>query len=128
VHAALAGLEVDADRMRANLDASRGQIMAEALTTALAPRIGRDAAYKLVAELVGAFAARPGATAEGTHLRDVALADERVRAALSPDEIARAFDPAAYLGSTGTFIDRALAGFAALRSAPGTADAEAEHG
>lgn len=109
VRAALATLEVDAAHMRANLDASRGQIMAEALTMALAPRIGRDAAYGLVRDLTAR------ATAAGTHLRDAALADERMRAALAPDAIARAFDPAAYLGSTDTFIDRALAGFAALR-------------
>ena len=126
VHAALAGLEVEAAHALANLDVSHGQIMAEALTMALALRIGRDAAFALVRELTAR------ATAEGTHLRDTALADERVRAALSPDEVARAFDPAAYLGSTGIFIDRAVAGFNALRAsqrAAATAAQEAEqHG
>ncbi|HEX6797848.1 MAG TPA: 3-carboxy-cis,cis-muconate cycloisomerase [Ktedonobacterales bacterium] len=125
VHAALAGLRVDAARMGANLDASHGQIMAEALTMALAPHIGRDAAYSLVRDLTA------HATAEGTHLRDAALADERIRAALSPDAIARAFDPTAYLGSTGIFIDRALAAFTARRTsldAPDMAAGETEHG
>jgi 3-carboxy-cis,cis-muconate cycloisomerase len=42
-----------------------------------------------------------------------------VRARLSPDEIGRLLDPAGYLGSTGVFIDRALAAHAARRSAPG---------
>ena len=110
VRTALAWLEVDAERMRANLDASHGQIMAEALTVALAVRIGRDAAFALVRELT------TRAAHERAHLTDAALADKRVRAALSPDEIARAFDPVSYLGSAGIFIDRALAGFAALRS------------
>ena len=35
------GLEVDAERMRANLDATRGLIMAEAVTFALAAKLGK---------------------------------------------------------------------------------------
>jgi hypothetical protein len=38
-----------------------------------------------------------------------------VSALLAPDELARALDPAHYLGSTDIFIDRALAAYA-----PGT--------
>ncbi len=120
VQIALDGLVVDAERMRANLEASRGQIMAEALTMALAARIGRDAAYKIVAELSS------GAMAAGKHLRDVALADERVHATLAPADVASAFDPATYLGSADTLIDRALAGFAALQTERAAAGAEAE--
>lgn len=118
VRSALAGLEVDAERMRAGLDASGGQIMAEALTMALATRIGRDAAFAIVRDLSAQ------AASEGRHLRDAALADERIRAALTPDEIAHAFDPAVYLGSADSFVDRALTGFAALHSEHTAAERE----
>src|SRR5205085_3854484 len=42
------GLEVDAARMRVNLDATGGLIMAEAVTMALAEKIGKSAAHHLV--------------------------------------------------------------------------------
>jgi 3-carboxy-cis,cis-muconate cycloisomerase len=41
-------LEVDADRMRANLDLTGGLLLAERVTTALAPALGRMAAHELV--------------------------------------------------------------------------------
>jgi 3-carboxy-cis,cis-muconate cycloisomerase len=105
VRRALDGLQVDAARMRANLNAGGGVIMAEALTVALAPTLGRTAAQKLVGELC-ARAATNGGT-----LRDEALADERVRAAFDREALDRALDPAAYLGSADALIDRALAGY-----------------
>ena len=42
------GLEVDAARMRVNLDATHGLIMAEAVTMALAEKIGKSEAHHLV--------------------------------------------------------------------------------
>jgi 3-carboxy-cis,cis-muconate cycloisomerase len=105
---AVAGLEIDAARMRANLDAGGGLLMAEALTTALAPQLGRPAAQGLVQ----ALCAR--AVAEGASLHAVALADPRVAAALAPDAIRAALDPAGYLGSSDALIDRALAAYRAL--------------
>src|SRR3982074_1003649 len=59
------GLEVDAARMRVNLDATRGLIMAEAVTMALAEKIGKSEAHHLVE------AASKKAIAEKKHLRDV---------------------------------------------------------
>src|SRR5262249_38957145 len=47
--AVLEGLEVDAERMRANLELSRGAIMAEAVMMALAPSLGHEAAHAAVA-------------------------------------------------------------------------------
>ena len=46
--AVLEGLEVDAARMRANLDVSRGQIMAEAVMMALGRSLGHERAHELV--------------------------------------------------------------------------------
>lgn len=97
--AALAeGLEVDAARMRANLEQSRGLLLAEAATFALAEHLGRVAAQDLVK------AASREALAGDRHLMD--LLAERTAA---PVDWARLKDPAAYLGATDSFIDAALA-------------------
>ncbi len=50
----------------------------------------------------------------GLDLRAAALANERIMSALSAAELDAALDPAKYLGSTDTYIDRALAEFAEL--------------
>ena len=105
---AIEGLTVNAARMRANLAASGGLVMAEALTMALAVRLGRPEAFRLVRSAV------ERATTTGDDLRQAALADERIRAVLSPQEIEEALDPERYLGSAGVFVDRALAAYRAL--------------
>src|SRR5207253_3740771 len=46
--AIIEGLEVDADRMRVNLDLTHGLVLAEAASMALAPSIGRSAAHELI--------------------------------------------------------------------------------
>jgi 3-carboxy-cis,cis-muconate cycloisomerase len=48
------GLEVDAGRMRSNLDATKGLLFADAAAGALAPRLGRGEAHKLVEEAADA--------------------------------------------------------------------------
>ncbi|SMH34551.1 3-carboxy-cis,cis-muconate cycloisomerase [Azospirillum agricola] len=107
-HAAsmIAGLTVDADRMRANLDLTRGLILAEAVTMALGGRMGRLAAHSRVAEasLRAAAGQRP--------LRDVLAEDSEIAQALGIDELDRLFDPLNYTGSAAVFIDRVLAGHA----------------
>ena len=113
VGAAVEGLEVDSDRMRANLELTGGLIMAEALAMALARHVGKQEAHHIVQ------AAAKRATEAGADLRGVALEDEQVRAVLSPDEIDRALDPAGYLGSTDPFIERALEQFREFRASTG---------
>ncbi|HEU5439458.1 MAG TPA: lyase family protein, partial [Ktedonobacterales bacterium] len=109
---ALSGLEVDAERMRANLTSSGGLMLSEALVMALAPRLGRHEAYRIVRTM------SERATKAGKDFRQVALADKRVRAALPAEaaERERIFDPAAYLGSTDIYIDRVLAEYRAWQS------------
>ena len=102
VRTALAGLEVHPERMRANLEGDGGLLLSEALALALAPALGRPAAQRLAGEL-----GRRALAGHGT-LQQAALADEQVRAHLSPEAIARALDPAHYLGSSDLFIDHAL--------------------
>ena len=46
----LEGLEIDPDRMRANLDATRGLLFADAAAARLAPEGGREEAHRLVEE------------------------------------------------------------------------------
>lgn len=110
VRRAVAGLVVDPQRMRDNLELTGGLVMAESLTMALARTIGRPEAFRLVE------AATTRARDAGQPLRDAALADERIRSVLSSEEIDRALDPLSYLGSTDQFIDRALAGYHVIRS------------
>jgi 3-carboxy-cis,cis-muconate cycloisomerase len=97
------GLEVDAERMRANLDITNGLIMAEAVTFALARTLGKQDAHHLIAE------ASKQALAGKRHLKDVLAEDKRVAALLTPDDIEKLFDPLAYQGVAQAFIDRLLA-------------------
>jgi 3-carboxy-cis,cis-muconate cycloisomerase len=96
------GLEVDVSRMRANLDATQGLIMAEAVTFALAETIGKSDAHHLVE------AASKKAVAGKQHLRDVLAGDPKVTAHLGADKLAKLFDPMAYQGVSQALIDRLL--------------------
>jgi 3-carboxy-cis,cis-muconate cycloisomerase len=97
------GLEVDAARMRENLDATHGLIMAEAVTFALAAKIGKRDAHHLIE------AASKKAVANKKHLRDVLTSDSKVTDHLDAKQIAGLFEPMAYQGSSQALIDRLLA-------------------
>ena len=97
------GLEVDAARMRANLDATGGLIMAEAIAFALADKIGKSEAHHLVEAM------SRKALAEKKHLRDVLAEDPRVTSLLSPEKIAALLEPMTYQGTSQALIDRLLA-------------------
>jgi 3-carboxy-cis,cis-muconate cycloisomerase len=94
------GLEIDAQRMRENLDHTQGLIMAEAVTTALAAKIGRDQAARIIHE------AGRRALAERRHLSMILGEDPRVTSHMTPGELARAFELLSYQGIAQTFIDR----------------------
>jgi 3-carboxy-cis,cis-muconate cycloisomerase len=97
------GLEVDVERMYANLDETHGLIMAEAVAMALAERIGKAEAHHLVE------AASKNAVAEKKDLREVLIKDPKVTAYLSGEKIAKRFEPMAYQGVSQVLIDRLLA-------------------
>jgi len=99
---ALAGLEIDAARMRANLDLTHGLIMAEAVTLALGASLGRQQAHARVQQ------ACEQALAEGSHLREVLAADAALAAALPPAQLEKLFQPEAYLGAANDFVERVL--------------------
>jgi 3-carboxy-cis,cis-muconate cycloisomerase len=96
------GLEVDAARMRANLDLTRGLIMAEAVQMALGAKIGRQAAHGLLER------ASKRALAKGLHLKEALAAEPDVTAQLTPADLDRLVDPLNYTGVAGQLIDRAL--------------------
>ena len=97
------GLDIDTERMRANLDATRGQIFAEAVQMALAPSIGRGAAHALVA------GACRNAVAEDAHLRDVLAREPGVSRWLDAAALDALFDPRQYLGESAAYLERVLA-------------------
>jgi 3-carboxy-cis,cis-muconate cycloisomerase len=107
----LAGLQVDPARMRANLDAAGGLMLAENVAAMLTPMLGRLAAHELVAR------ASARATAETIPLADALLTDPDTAAALvlagiGRDNLDAALSPESYLGATAEFIRRALAAHA----------------
>jgi 3-carboxy-cis,cis-muconate cycloisomerase len=90
-------LVVDADRMRANVAASGGLMLAEAVSYALAPYIGFAAAKKRVSE-----AARRAAD-DGRHLLDILR--EQSQAPLDWEFLR---EEANYLGASEIFIDEVI--------------------
>jgi 3-carboxy-cis,cis-muconate cycloisomerase len=101
--AMLEGLVVDPERMRRNLDTTRGMISAEAVMMALAPQVGREEAHHLVA------AACERALANDRHLLEELQADAAITAHLPPQRLALLLDPRNYTGLAGAFVDRVLA-------------------
>jgi 3-carboxy-cis,cis-muconate cycloisomerase len=99
----LEGLIVDPERMRRNLDATRGMISAEAVMMALAPHVGREQAHHLVA------AACQRAVGSGRHLGEELRADPEVGAHLSGERLDQLLDPGNYTGLAAQFVDRVLA-------------------
>jgi adenylosuccinate lyase len=92
------GLVVHADRMRENLDASRGLVFSQRLLLALVESgLGRDEAYRRVQR----HALR--AWDEGLDFRELARADAELAARLDLDEV---FDPAAFTRHVDTVFDR----------------------
>jgi 3-carboxy-cis,cis-muconate cycloisomerase len=96
--------------MSANLDLTGGLVMAESLTMTLAPHVGRPEAYRIVQALCTQVVEK------GENLRQIALKNAQVGAILSHQEIERALDPAAYLGSTDAFVQRTLATYRTIQS------------
>lgn len=97
------GLDVDAVRMRANLDITHGLIHAERVSFRLAESLGRQAAHELVTRACHVAQSR------GRSLQAVLGADPEVLKILGPLELEQLFDPQAALGASHAFIDRVLA-------------------
>jgi 3-carboxy-cis,cis-muconate cycloisomerase len=96
-------LEIDAERMQENLEATRGLIFGEAVSMALAEKMGKAAAHELVE------GACQKARNEKRHLRDVLLCDEQAKLQLSAVDLDELFDARKYLGMAEVFVDRVVA-------------------
>ena len=96
-------LEVDTTKMLENLEVTRGLIYAEAVSTALAQKIGRASAHQIVEAACGR------AQEKKQHLRDVLLHDGQVTAHLNAKDIDSLFDARKYLGMAEASVDRVVA-------------------
>jgi len=99
----IAHLEIDAHRMRQNLEITQGLIFAEAVAMVLGKQIGKAAAHQLIE------AASRKAIGEKKHLREVLSANAEVTSQLSKGELEKLFDPINYTGVAGQLIERAIA-------------------
>jgi len=97
------GLEVDADRMRANLDLTRGMIVSEAVMMGLGPHLGRQRAHDLVYDICRKV------TATGVPLVELLAQNADISKHLTRAELDKMCDPAAYLGLAGEMVDKVLA-------------------
>lgn len=96
-------LRVYPDRMRENLEATQGQVMAEAVMMALVGKgLGRQEAHKLVRD------AAQRARTKAVHLREALLADPRIAKLLAKKEIDAALDPVGYLGQSVAIVESTL--------------------
>jgi adenylosuccinate lyase len=96
------GLRVHVERMRANLDAQRGYVLAETVMLGLSEQVGKDRAHTLVAE-----AAARGVAA-GVPFRDALLADPEVGSLLAPAALDDLLRPERSLGAIDELIDRVI--------------------
>ena len=101
----LAGLQVDAERMRRNIDLSGGSIMAEHVVMMLGERVDPVMARALVDTAVST------ATSTGRPFKDVLREDRTITTHLRPEELTAALEPSGYLGVAQVLIDRALAAY-----------------
>jgi 3-carboxy-cis,cis-muconate cycloisomerase len=98
----LAGLEVDAVRMRDNIDITKGLVMSEAVMMGLGPYIGREYAHDLVYELCRE------AIKTDRPLLDILADHKEINAHLNRAQLAALCDPANYLGQAGVMVDQVL--------------------
>ena len=99
---ACAALTVDAARMKANVDATRGSIFAERAMTVLAPAVGHGRARHIVA------AALADAASGGVTFPEALAANADARTAVDEHVLSALGAPDAYLGSAEHFRRRLL--------------------
>jgi 3-carboxy-cis,cis-muconate cycloisomerase len=98
----VSGLQVDAARMRANLDLTNGLIVSEAVMMALGPHLGRQRAHDLVYDICRRV------VETGRPLAALLAENAEISGHLPRAELDRLCDPANYLGLAGEMVDRVL--------------------
>ena len=94
------GLTVDPEKMRSNIDATRGVIFAERAMILLGRALGRDKAHHLLEE------ATRQSVAQGRRLTEILAATPEVTKHLNQEEIQSLDDPQQYLGAAGALRQR----------------------
>jgi 3-carboxy-cis,cis-muconate cycloisomerase len=102
VQGVVSGLTVDAARMRANLDATRGAVFAERVMLAATPIIGRTRARALVDDALAR------AKGENRGFADVVRSHAELAPAVPADVLSTLDEPRAYLGAAETLRQRLL--------------------
>ncbi|MFT2020130.1 3-carboxy-cis,cis-muconate cycloisomerase [Streptomyces sp. 796.1] len=95
-------LSVDADRMRANLGLTGGQLVSERVAAVLAPLLGKAPAKEVLSR------ASAQAAASGRTLGAVLGELPEVTGRLSAEQIAELVEPTHYTGAAGALVDQAL--------------------
>ena len=98
-------LIVNEERMLENVEATKGQVMVEAVMTALAAKgVDRQEAYEVTRKCAGR------ARAKDIHLLEVLLKDKTVKKHLTAKEIGKTMDPANYLGASKKIVANIVKG------------------
>ena len=98
----LDGLTVNSEVMHENLGRTDGLLLAEAVSMALAEKLGRHEAHRLVHQLT------LSATHTGATFRTVLVEDTTIQQHLPTRTIDKLLDPGNYLGSSQAIIQRVL--------------------
>jgi 3-carboxy-cis,cis-muconate cycloisomerase len=98
----LEGLEVDEQRMRANLDLTNGLVVSEAVMMGLGRYLGREYAHDLVYDICRV------AIKENRPLLDLLVENTEISQHMDRAALAKLCDPANYLGLSGEMVDRVL--------------------
>ena len=99
----LQGLEVDADRMRANMDMTNGLVMSEAVMMGLGTYLGREYAHDLVYDLCRR------ALKENRPLIDILEAHPEINCHVNRAQLEHMCNPVHHVGQAGVMVDRVLA-------------------
>jgi 3-carboxy-cis,cis-muconate cycloisomerase len=99
----VAGLEVDAKRMRANLDITNGLVMSETVMMRLGHHIGREYAHDLVYDICRE------ALKQDRPLVDLLAENSEIIRHLDRAALVELCEPGSYLGEAGVMVDRVLA-------------------
>jgi adenylosuccinate lyase len=102
LRALVADLDVDAERMLANIEASNGLVLSEEIMLALMPHVGRFSAHRLV------YQAAAVACETKLPLRKVILEQPAIMAHLKPEDVEALFDYRRSIRHCGTMVDRVL--------------------
>ncbi|MFG2553357.1 adenylosuccinate lyase family protein [Streptomyces sp. NPDC048581] len=106
------GLVVHPERMLANLELTGGAVVAERLTVALAPALGKARAKTLLT------AATAEASDTGRPLAEVLSEHPELSARFTPARLAHLLDPAGYTGAADALVDRGLRAYGGLGAVP----------